>query len=237
MALSIYEDQINLDKSAKKNFLNAIQPISVSAPAVFAETLCIFSDEIDIMTDEVQNKKILYGFNLQNIKLHRCGTAKNGHHHRELVLLLIDVIHLTDEIGERAFGDLDLVAFLINDLRFGFVGLGLQHAQDVVHLSLRQGRRLASSADETGDTLDFLDHIEQVVVGLHLDEKVAGHQVAQYGVFLAAFDLDDRFQGNNDTLDAIDHSLQLDSPLDGLLDLVLKSRIRVNGIPLALGDH
>ena len=86
--------------------------------------------------DCVTSTVTLLAFDLRIIQLERRLATKHLHHHRQLALLLVDLLDLTDEAAEGSEVDLyrltnDIVADGIGGLHLAFLGL-TQHRQDLM---------------------------------------------------------------------------------------------------------
>src|SRR5918992_6170030 len=75
---------------------------------------------------------------LQEVELHRRLAAEDADQHLDLVLLRVDLVHGTDELGERAVLDAHALALLELDLELGRLDPHL--LEDLLDLGLDQRR-------------------------------------------------------------------------------------------------
>jgi hypothetical protein len=160
------------------------------------------------------------------------GPSENRDRDAQAALLVVHVFHGALEVGERAV----LHAHHLADLE-QHLGLGLLHAlAHLLHdrLDLLFGDRGGlggGAADEARDLVGVLHQVPGVVVHLHLDQHVAGKELALRHVLLAALHLDDLLHRHEDLAELVGHARAVDAVLERLAHGLLEARIRVHHVP------
>src|SRR5688500_6700836 len=173
--------------------------------------------------------RLLY---LTKLQLHRSGAAKNRDRDPQPALLVVRVFHRALEVGERAVLHPHHLAHLEQHL-----GLGLLHAlahllHDGVDLLLGDRRGLGGgAADEAGHLVGVLHQVPGVVVHLHLDQHVAGKELALRHVLLAALHLDHFLRRHQDLAELVAHAGAIDAVLESALHRLLEAGVGVHHVP------
>src|SRR5436309_1156058 len=115
---------------------------------------------------------------LREIQLDRRLPAEDRHHHLERVAVEVDVVHHAGEVVERTVGDAHRLRLLEHVLRLRLLLRRHHLLEDVVDLGLGERGRLLAGADEAGDLRRVLHHVPRRVRHLHLDQDVAGEELA-----------------------------------------------------------
>src|SRR5580765_1550528 len=176
-------------------------------------------------------------FHLTEFELDRSRASENRHRHAQAALLVVHVFHRTLEIGERAFLDAHHLAVLEQHR-----GLGLLHAlAHLLHDRLdfllgNRGGLGRRAADEAGHLVGVLHQVPGVVVHLHLDEHVAGEELALRHVLLAALHLDDLLHRHEDLAELVGPAGAIDPVLERTLHRLLEAGVGVHDVP-ALAAH
>ena len=90
-------------------------------------------------------------------------------------------------------------------------------------------------ADEARHARRVADDVPGLVAHRHLDQHVAGEDLAVHGLALAVLDLDLLLDRDEDLEDLVLHAHRLDAVLEVGLDLVLVARVGVDHVPLLRG--
>src|SRR3954470_16522725 len=99
--------------------------------------------------------------------------AKDRYQHLQLARVLVDLGDLTREVRQGAGDDLDGLADVeLRAARRPHRDLAVQQA---VALGLRERDGVVGRADDPGDARGALDHLQRVLVEVHVDQHVAGH--------------------------------------------------------------
>src|SRR5688500_11367529 len=171
-------------------------------------------------------------FHLAKLQLHGSGAAENRHRDAQSALLVVHVLHGALEVRERAVLDAHHLAHFEQHL-----GLGLLHPlahllHDRLDLLLGDrgglGRR---AADEAGHLVRVLHQVPGIVVHLHLDEHVAGKELALGHVLLAALHLDHFLDRHQDLAELVRHAGAVDPVLERALHRLLEAGIGVHHVP------
>src|SRR5687767_8145944 len=169
---------------------------------------------------------------LAKLEFHGSGTSKNGDRHAQAAFLVIHVLDRSLEIGERAIFHAHHLADLEQHL-----GLGLLHAlahllHDRLDFLLGNRRGLGGgAADEAGHLVGVLHQVPGVVVHLHLDQHVAGEELALRHVLLAALHLDDLLHRHQDLAELVGHAGAVDAVFERALHRFLEPGIGVHHVP------
>src|SRR5437667_9220392 len=166
------------------------------------------------------------------LELDRGRPAEDRHGDLHPAALGIHVFDDALEVDEGPIDDAHLVAPLEYRLRLGLLRTGLHLPHDVVDLLLRERDGLRARADKPGDLGRRAHEMPGVVGQLHLDEDVPGEELLFGLALLLVANLDDLLRRHQDAGDLVRHAEDLRAGLDGLLDLVLESRVRVDDEPL-----
>src|SRR4051812_21765157 len=183
-------------------------------------------------TREARSPRLLRFFDLPEFELDRSRAAENGHRHPQAALLVVHVFDGALEVGKRAFLDAHHLAHFEQHL-----GLGLLYAlahllHDRFDFLLRNRRRLGGrAADEAGDLVGVLHQVPGVVVHLHLDQHVAGEELALRHVLLAALHLDDLFHRHEDLAELLGHPGAVDAVLERARHRLLEAGVGVHDVP------
>src|SRR5213593_525123 len=165
------------------------------------------------------------------------GPAEDRHDHLHPPALRVHVVDHALEVDERSVDDAYLVAAREHGLGLGLLGARLHLSEDVVDLVVRQRDRLRPRADEPGDLGRRAHEVPRVVRQLHLDQHVSREELLLGLPLLLVADLDHLLGRHEHTRDPLGHPEDLRARLDGLLDLVLEPRIRVDDEPLLRGGR
>src|SRR5947209_19857224 len=109
----------------------------------------------------------------------------------------------------------------------------LHLAHDAGRLGVADRRRPAAAAEKAGDLGGILDEMPGLVVEIHLDQHVAGEELAFRIDLGAALDLDDLLGRHEDFLEALAEALLLGLFADRGRHLLLEAGINVDHIPAA----
>ena len=113
--------------------------------------------------------------------------------------------------------------------------LGRDHlGQDVVHFLLGERRGLLAGADEAGDLGRALDQVPGLVGHPHLDQDVAGEELALGLALLAGLVLDHGLHRDADLADRLAHAEGVGALAQRLLDPLLEAGVGVDDVPAAL---
>src|SRR5262249_2811011 len=162
---------------------------------------------------------------------------EDRHDHLHPSTLGVHVVHHALEVDERPVDDAHLVAALEDGLGLGLLGARLHLPEDVVDLVVRQRDGLGARADEPGHLGRRAHEVPRVVRQLHLDQHVSREELLLGLALLLVADLDHLLGRHEHARDPLGHPEDLGPRLDGLLDLVLESRIRVDDEPLLRGGR
>src|SRR5688572_6591488 len=134
---------------------------------------------------------------LHVIHLHRRRPPEEADRDLHLPLVRQHFLDGSAEIAERPLGDLDDLAHQERNLflRLRLGGL-LGDAEQPVHLVGAQRLRRLAGADELDHALDAVDQVERFLGHAHLDQDVAGVQLALDRDLLAVLDLDHFLDGH-----------------------------------------
>src|SRR5712691_9776065 len=171
--------------------------------------------------------------NLRILELDRGRPAKDRHRDLDPRLLLVDLLDDAVERGERPVGNPHLLADLEDDRRLRPFDPLLDLAHDPRRLVLADRRRPAPPAEKAGDLGGVLDEMPGLVVEVHLDQHIAGEELALGRYLGAALDLDDLLGRHQDLLEALGHALLLGLLADRGGHLLLKAGIDVDHVPAA----
>ena len=159
-------------------------------------------------------------------RAHRGGPTEDLHHHPDLLLVRHHLVDEAREVRERPAHDADVLALLEADLRLrldrAFLDL-LRHARDFVVVDRR---RAVAAADEAGDLRRVLHDVPGLVGQLHVDEDVAGEELAARRALLALHHLDHVLLGNQDLVEQLLLAERARALEQGLLRLGLVTRSR-----------
>src|SRR5690606_34211636 len=115
----------------------------------------------------------------------RCVTTEDVDEHDDLLLVDVDVLDDTVEIGERPGHDPHLLTHLPGGLEAGLDLLLLfLHPEEALDLPPGEGRGLLVPSHESGDSGRIADRIPGVVVETHPDQDVAREHLARHGDLL-----------------------------------------------------
>src|SRR6266403_3565694 len=174
---------------------------------------------------------------LHEVELDGGGAPEDADQHAQLPLVRLHLFHHAVEVLERAVDHLHLLALLEEHL-----GLRLDRplghlVRDLAHLGLgdvRDGARVGRAAEEAGDLGGRLDDVPGLVVELHVDEDVAGEELARRGLLLPLDQLDHLLRRHQDLPEQIRLAEPADTLLEGRLHLVLVAGVRVHHVPAPL---
>src|SRR5882757_355 len=167
-------------------------------------------------------------------KLDRSRTAKDADHDLEGLLVFVDVVDGSVEVGEGSLVDADLLALGELDLHRRLVLRNVGAEEDGANLLLRERDRVVAGSEEAGDARSVLDDVPEIVVEFHLDQDVAWEEDALDGVLLAVAQLGDGLGGNHDPANAVLQAKGRDAALERLADLALKAGVGVDDVPLEI---
>src|SRR5208283_3003876 len=172
---------------------------------------------------------------LRKIELHRRRTTEDRHRHAQLALLVVHVLHVAVKVRERPFLDTHRFAHLEQHLRPRFFDPFLHLLQDRVDLLLRNRRRLVGrAADEPGHLGRALHQVPGVVGHLHLDEHVAGEELAFGNGLGAVLHFHHFLDRNEDLAELLGHARALDALGQGTQNALLEPRVCVHDEPLLI---
>src|SRR5689334_3506051 len=172
-------------------------------------------------------------FNLRIFQLDRGGATEDRDRDLETRALLVDILDQAVERGEGPVADPDLLADLKGDRRLRAFDSLLHLVHDARRLVLADRRRTAAAAEKTGDLCGVLDEVPGVVAEIHLDQHIAGKELALRADLGAALDLDDLLGRHENLLELLRQPLLLGLLADRRGDFFLKARIDVYHIPAA----
>src|SRR6185436_11734281 len=141
--------------------------------------------------------------------------VEDVHEHLQLALVQVDLADRAVEVGERSRDDPHHVVLLESEAELR-LHLLLLHRQDLLHLTTRERRGLASrpGRDEPRHPGRVPDDVPRVVVVDHLDQEVAGEDLALDDLLLAALDLHDVLHRDVDVEDLVLHLHRVDPRLE-----------------------
>src|SRR5918996_5676408 len=169
---------------------------------------------------------------LEEVELHRRLAAEDADEHLDLVPLGVDLVHGADELGERAVLDADALALGVLDLELRRLDPHL--LEDLLDLGLLERQRPVARADEARDARRVAHDVPALVAHDHLDQHVAGEDLAVHRLALAVLDLDLLLHRDEDLEDLVLHAHRLDAVLEIRLHLVLVAGVGVDDVPLLL---
>src|SRR6185436_19365063 len=126
---------------------------------------------------------------LGEVKLDRRGSPEHRQRDLDLLLVRLDLFDGGREAGERAVDDANRVARLEHDAGLGLGLAALGHVRLDTRDLARRDRSGLGAAKEPRDLGRVLHQVERPVVEHHLDEHVAGEELAGRGAALALHDL------------------------------------------------
>src|SRR4029453_9436993 len=91
----------------------------------------------------------LEALHLEEVEPHRRLAAEEGHHHLDLALLQVDLVHQADKVHERTIDDAD--ALTLDEADTDARLLRLHLTQDALDLAFVQRDGAHAGADEAGD--------------------------------------------------------------------------------------
>src|SRR6266540_3415725 len=172
-------------------------------------------------------------FHLREIELHRRRASEDSDRHSQLALLVVDVLHVAVEVREWSFLDAHRLAHLEQDLGPWFLHALLHLAQDRVDFLLRDRRRFVGrAADESRHLRRALHQVPGVVGHFHLNEHVAGKELALRDRPRAVLHLHHFLDWYQDLAELLGHARTLDTLGQRALDALLKSGVGVDDEPL-----
>src|SRR5688572_14770519 len=169
---------------------------------------------------------------LGRIQLHRSGTTENRHRHSQAALFVIHVFHRALEVGERAVLHAHHLAVLEQHLGLGFLHALAHLLHDGLDLLLGDRGGLGGrAADEAGHLVGVLHQVPGVVVHFHLDQHVAGKELALRHVLLAALHLDYLFHRHQDLAELLAHPGAVDAVFERALHGFFEPGIGMHHVP------
>src|SRR5438309_7056857 len=174
---------------------------------------------------------------LHEVELDGGGAPEDADQHAQLPLVRLHLLHHAVEVLEGAVDHLHLLALLEEHL-----GLRLDRplghlVRDLAHLGLGDGgdgARVGRAAEEAGDLGRRLDDVPGLVVELHVDEDVAGEELARRGLLLPLDQLDHLLRRHQYLAEQVRLAEPADTLLEGRLHLVLVAGVRVHHVPAPL---
>src|SRR5213593_2920646 len=88
---------------------------------------------------------------LIKVQLHRGGASENGYHDAQRRAVVVNLVDRAGEILEWPVSNLDGLAFVEPELRFGVLGRHLDAVQDAVHVIRGEGNRGRARTQESRD--------------------------------------------------------------------------------------
>src|SRR5450432_848161 len=175
---------------------------------------------------------------LHEIELDRGRAAEDAHQNAQSTLVRIHFLNRAVEVREGAIGHADLIALLEEHFRFRLERSLGDLAGQTRHLGIRHRRDHVRPlgvellpADEPSDLGGALHQVPGPLVHLHVDEDVAGEELALARALLALHHLHDLLHGDQDFVEIVHETLELDPLLEALFGLVLEARVRVHDVP------
>ena len=156
---------------------------------------------------------------------------EHGDYDAHAVLVRLELLDGAEEALQRAVRDLDGVADLVAEDY-----LVPLHAK-VVDLLVRQRDRLVGRADETGGAAHVAHEVPALVRHYHLDEHIAGEDLAFIGLVAGVGVLGDGLERNIDLLDEVLHFAVFGRLHNGGSHGVLIAGVCVDHIPLCFFRH
>src|SRR4051795_3324674 len=169
---------------------------------------------------------------LREIQLDRRLPAEDRHHHLEGVAVEVHLVHHAREIVERAVGDAHRLRLLEHVLRLRLLLRRDHLLEDVVDLILRERGRLLAGAHEARHLRRVLHHVPRRVRHLHLDQDVAGEELALRLLLLPPLVLDPRLPRDADLAEGLPHAERVRALAQGLLHPLLEPGVGVDDVPL-----
>src|SRR5688572_11275302 len=176
--------------------------------------------------------RLLRFFDLTELELYGGRPSENRDRDAQATFLVVHVFHRALEVGERAVLHAHHLAHFEQHL-----GLGLLHAlAHLLHdrrdllLGNRGGFR-RRAADEAGHLVRVLHEVPGVVVHFHLDEHVAGEELALRHVLLATLHFDDLFDRHENLAELVVHAGAVDAVLERALHRFLEARVGMDHVP------
>src|SRR5215475_11309044 len=160
---------------------------------------------------------------LRELDLDWSGSTEDADHDLEGLLVFVDLVHCSGEVGKRPFVNANLLALVELDLQCRLVLRYIRAEQDRADLLLGESDRIVARAEEARNPGRVLNDVPQVVVEIHLDQNVAREENALDGVLLAVAQLRHGLGRNHDPADLVLQTEGGDAALKRLAHLALKS--------------
>src|SRR5712664_876613 len=168
---------------------------------------------------------------LHEVQLDGRGAAEDRDQHPHAPLVGVHFLHRAVEVRERSVHHAHVVAFLELHFRLRLQRSLGELGREPRDLVLADRGRLGGVADESGDLRRVLHQVPGAVVQLHLDEDIAGEELALRGALLPLHHLDHVLHRDEDVPEELLERVLLDLLLEALLGLVLEARVRVDHVP------
>src|SRR5215469_3277288 len=172
---------------------------------------------------------------LLEFEFHRRRTPENRDHDFQGLAILIDLIDHTRKGGKGPFGDPHRLVLLELHFELGLVLRLAGFINDVLNFLFRKRRGLLSGTDKSGNPRRRLHHVPDVVIHVHFHQHIAGIEHALDGVLLATANFGNSLGSNQHAANFFFQAEGVHARLQRLFHLALKSRIRVDDVPLHVG--
>src|SRR6185436_3336179 len=172
-------------------------------------------------------------FDLAEIQFHRRGAPEDRYRHPQLVLVVIDFLDRTVEVGKGAFLHSHCLAHFEQDFGLWLFHTFLDLMQDCLHfLFTDRGRATPGrTADKTRYLCRVLHQVPRLVGHFHLDQYIAREEFALAYVLLPALHLNHFFDRNQNLAELVFHSGAGNALDQCTLNAFLEARIGVHHIP------
>jgi len=171
----------------------------------------------------------------KTIRRHVSTAANPGptrHRHTKAALVVVDFLDRAVEIIEWTVGDPHQLTRLEQHLGLGLVDpLGHSIDDGVGFLLADRGGLVLLATDETHHLGHILDQVPAVLVHLHLDQHVAGKELALTLALDAFFHLDHFFGRDQNLAKQVLHAGARNAFLQRTLNLLLEAGISVHDVP------
>src|SRR5438093_7614028 len=169
---------------------------------------------------------------LQEIQFDGRRSPEDRDHHLQRRPVLVDLVHETGEVGERAIHDAHRVPSLEVEFRLRLLRRDRDLIDDAVHLLLGERRRLEPRAYEAGHLGSVFHDVPSGVVHLHVDQHISREELLLRDDLGPVAHLDDILGRDEDLADVFVHPERLRALLEALADLVLIAGVGMNDVPL-----
>src|SRR5690554_1155393 len=171
-------------------------------------------------------------FDLRELELDRRRPAKNKDANLQATLIVVDLFHHAIEIGKGTIDNTHGLTWLEHGLGARLVSAIFHTMQNGIRFFLRNRSRLFfSTTDKAHDTRGLVDQVPTRIIHLHLDQHIAGIELALTLAALTVAHLNDFFRRHQDLTKAILHAVHLHTLLKRTHNMLLKAGVGVYDVP------